>query len=70
MEVMHATDGENIGENDYLFDANGWMLTGWADSLTEKWVLAWKATGAKATNKWVNGNYYVDVDGVWNPDKK
>lgn len=65
----YACNGwENIGENDYLFDANGWMLTGW-QIVNGKWYYL-ESSGAKATNKWVNGNYYVDADGVWNPDKK
>lgn len=59
----YARDGwETIGGKDYLFDANGWMLTGW-QKVDNNWYYL-ESSGIKATNKWISGKYYVKSDGV------
>lgn len=59
----YAQNGwETIGGKDYLFDANGWMLTGW-QKVNNNWYYL-ESSGVKATNKWINGKYYVKPDGV------
>lgn len=59
----YARDGwETIGGKDYLFDANGWMLTGW-QKVDNNWYYL-ESSGMKATNKWISGKYYVKSDGV------
>ena len=53
---------ETIGVNDYLFDADGWMLTGW-QAVNGNWYYL-DSSGALATNTWI-GDYYVNTSGVW-----
>ncbi len=58
---------EDIDGKRYYFDAEGWMVTGW------RWVggkcYFLDGSGAMAKDTWI-GEYYVDANGVWIPDKK
>ena len=50
----------------YLFDKNGYMLTGWQDFENERYYF--KNSGAMVKNTWVN-NYYLGSNGKMAKDK-
>lgn len=53
----------------YVFDKNGWMLTGWQE-IDSNWYYM-KSDGAMAIDEWVcDGKYYVDENGCWVKNKE
>lgn len=53
---------QEIDEKWYFFDADGYMKTGWIQC-GDKWYYC-KLSGSLATEQWINGTYYVGVDGA------
>jgi len=77
---------KDINSKTYYFGADGYMVTGWKLIEDEYYFFessgamkksAWegnyylKADGKMAKSEWVDGGkYYVDENGLWDPDKK
>lgn len=58
----------DIGENEYFFDANGIMATGWKQFTNGAWYYFDTTTGAMVHDKWVTTDqvhyYYLKSNGV------
>ena len=62
-----------IGDEMYVFDGSGYMITNdWVNFTDGTWCYC-TASGAVARNQWIDGLYYVDGNGMmltncWTPD--
>ena len=62
------SDWMDIGENEYYFDSNGIMATGWKQFTNGAWYYLDPNTGAMVHDKWVSTDgvkyYYLQSNGV------
>lgn len=61
------TGFQMIGKDQFYFTASGAMLTGW-QLINNKWYY-FASGGQLQKDTWI-GNYYVDINGVWDPNLK
>lgn len=58
-----ATGWIQVAENVYYMNDDGKMVTGW--QVIENQTYYFYPDGHKAVNEWVDGLFYVDMNGVW-----
>lgn len=58
-----ATGWVQLAENTYYLGDDGKMLTGWQE-IENQWFYFYP-DGHKAVNEWIDGYFYVDMNGVW-----
>ena len=81
----YALDFYEVNKKMYYFGSDGYMRTGW-EKINNVWyyfgddgamrVSQWagdyylSSTGAMAVSTWIDGKYWVDANGKWDPNKK
>lgn len=82
----YANGMQYIEGSYYIFDADGYMMTGWGQTKGGDWYYAhpsgvvamsewvgdyyFEDDGRMAKSKWIDGKYYVGSDGKWDKSKK